>query len=219
MLSARNSAVDVGIALENGDSRPISYKVGDAGFVHVTPGLENCDPLEENHAPYGLPELPLYGPIGFDPTEMLRTPCYLAVERYAEAFNRRMYQLAPQEVRQICSPSSRIRRPQTLHFKSSPDVPFAPTPLTPVSGWITESDYPPAARQRRLEGKTDVQFIVGTDGRARDCAVTSSGGSSILDEATCRLLLERARFRVRNEGPLPRPVLMEQRWELTARTP
>ena len=42
---------------------------------------------------------------------------------------------------------------------------------------------------------TEIQLLtIGTSGRVDACSVTSSSGSSALDQATCRILRSRARY-------------------------
>src|SRR3546814_4122687 len=60
--------------------------------------------------------------------------------------------------------------------------------------WATNADYPSSALRNEEEGTTGFRVTVGTNGRVTDCSVTSSSGSSTLDEATCRLITRRARF-------------------------
>jgi periplasmic protein TonB len=61
-------------------------------------------------------------------------------------------------------------------------------------GWATDADYPSSAVRAEESGTTGFRLEVGPDGRATSCNVTSSSGSSTLDEATCRLVQRRARF-------------------------
>lgn len=60
--------------------------------------------------------------------------------------------------------------------------------------WATDADYPPSALRAEEQGVTGFRLQVGPDGRVTDCTVTSSSGSSTLDDATCRLVTRRARF-------------------------
>lgn len=63
-----------------------------------------------------------------------------------------------------------------------------------IAGAIRDRDYPKAERRARVEGSTTVRFIVGTDGRVRDCAIARSSGSAALDSATCTLIAARFRY-------------------------
>jgi periplasmic protein TonB len=74
-----------------------------------------------------------------------------------------------------------------------------PVPIDP-SVWISDADYPAAAARQRAEGRVTYRLKVARDGRVRGCAIAESSGSIPLDEATCRLLTERARFAPRRGG-------------------
>ena len=56
------------------------------------------------------------------------------------------------------------------------------------------ADYPVRDRPGRAE-TVGVRFLVGTDGRVRDCSVTRSSGNARLDATTCRLIEQRFRYR------------------------
>ena len=59
---------------------------------------------------------------------------------------------------------------------------------------FSTDDYPPSAIRSEEQGTTAVRLAIGADGRVSDCSVTSSSGSSSLDNATCSILRRRARF-------------------------
>jgi len=60
--------------------------------------------------------------------------------------------------------------------------------------WITSEDSPPEALWAWHEGTTRVRYIIGRDGRIRDCTIVQSSGHAELDERSCALLTERGRF-------------------------
>jgi len=64
------------------------------------------------------------------------------------------------------------------------------------SRWVQRiiEDYPSRALRQEEEGTVGVRVTVGTDGRVAACSVTSSSGSSILDDAACRSMQRYARF-------------------------
>jgi protein TonB len=62
-------------------------------------------------------------------------------------------------------------------------------------GWVTNDDYPPSAKRNEESGTTGFRLEIGPDGRVSGCSVTSSSGSSTLDNAACSLLTRRARFK------------------------
>lgn len=61
---------------------------------------------------------------------------------------------------------------------------------------ITPADYPTDALKRGDEGITTFKLGIGRDGRAWKCDVLVSSGHTILDDAVCRLMLEKAKFDV-----------------------
>ena len=75
-----------------------------------------------------------------------------------------------------------------------PRVAKALSPRGNPGSWATDADYPPSALRAEEAGVTGFRLEVGPDGRVTNCSVTSSSGSSTLDDATCRLVTRRARF-------------------------
>jgi len=57
-----------------------------------------------------------------------------------------------------------------------------------------QEQYPPRAVRDEIEGRVGVRVTVGSNGRVADCSVSSSSGSSILDEAACSGMRNYARF-------------------------
>lgn len=80
-----------------------------------------------------------------------------------------------------------------------PPVPPRPKPIklrprgNPGS-WVTNADYPAAALRAEEQGRTSFALDVAADGKPSACTVTGSSGSRALDQAACRLLMQRARF-------------------------
>ena len=60
---------------------------------------------------------------------------------------------------------------------------------------VTPQDYPPGALERNERGTVSYRLTIGTNGRVKDCRVTLSSGSSELDNATCKIMRARARFK------------------------
>ena len=80
-----------------------------------------------------------------------------------------------------------------------------PTPPPPViskaaaakgnpASWVTNDDYPPSALRAGEQGSVGISFNVNAQGRIEACSVSSSSGSSALDQATCRLVERRGRY-------------------------
>lgn len=71
----------------------------------------------------------------------------------------------------------------------------AGTESVQISGEIVPTDYPKELGKSGIGGHVGIDFIVGTTGRVTRCRVTRSSGVPQLDALTCRLILERFRFR------------------------
>jgi periplasmic protein TonB len=66
-------------------------------------------------------------------------------------------------------------------------------PINPGE-WIQQSDYPIGALANNQSGMVGFRVQVGPEGLVTNCLVTRSSGWPLLDEYTCRLISERARF-------------------------
>lgn len=73
-------------------------------------------------------------------------------------------------------------------------APIALQPRGSPQSWMTTDDYPPSALRDGVEGTVGTVLLIGADGKVTSCSVTSSSGSSLLDDTSCRLLTRRARF-------------------------
>ncbi len=92
--------------------------------------------------------------------------------------------------------------PPTIPLPVEPPAPPAPrakpvklSPRGDPASWVTNDDYPSAALRSEEQGRTIFVVTAGADGRPSDCRVTGSSGSSTLDNAACRLLMKRAKFK------------------------
>ena len=70
-----------------------------------------------------------------------------------------------------------------------------PEPRGNPGSWANANDYPSRALREEREGTTRFRLTVNADGRVSDCQVTGSRGHSDLDEASCKNLTRRARFK------------------------
>ncbi|WP_417616286.1 energy transducer TonB [Parasphingorhabdus sp.] len=61
--------------------------------------------------------------------------------------------------------------------------------------WANANDYPSRALREEREGTTRFRLTVNADGRVSDCQITGSSGHADLDEAACKNLTRRARFK------------------------
>jgi protein TonB len=57
-----------------------------------------------------------------------------------------------------------------------------------------DEDYPTEAARYRVRGVVRYFIVINVAGRVSHCRVTRSSGWALLDETTCRLLRERARY-------------------------
>lgn len=91
------------------------------------------------------------------------------------------------------------------------------TPPRQIRGALRDSDYPRSAADAGAGGTVGVRYTVWTDGRVTACEVTQSSGNTALDEATCRLIRERFRFRPSRDGrgrPVPSTIVENHSWIL-----
>lgn len=87
-----------------------------------------------------------------------------------------------------------------------------------VSGGINNArDYPvpPGGRDARIGTEVIVKVTVGVDGRASNCSVFKPSPDPEADRITCRLVVERLRFRPASDeagNPVAAPFYWRQRW-------
>jgi TonB family protein len=72
-------------------------------------------------------------------------------------------------------------------------VPVA-VPKSNPGQWVTTDDYPPSALREDGEGVVRFALDIDPTGVPTACTVTQSSGRDDLDQATCQLIRERARF-------------------------
>jgi protein TonB len=70
-----------------------------------------------------------------------------------------------------------------------------PRPDRSWEDWVTNADYPLDAWRKREEGLVQYDVAVDAQGKPAGCTITYSTATPALEAETCRLLLERARFR------------------------
>lgn len=67
-------------------------------------------------------------------------------------------------------------------------------PASKPQNWVGDDDYPPAALNDGRVGTVTFRLDIGADGKPAACAVLVSSRHTALDEATCALMMKRARF-------------------------
>ena len=71
----------------------------------------------------------------------------------------------------------------------------APTPEAGnIASLLSGDDYPAEAQKSNFEGEVILDLTITKEGRVRDCRVKQSSGYPILDDKTCAIMIERARF-------------------------
>lgn len=84
-----------------------------------------------------------------------------------------------------------------------------------LGGRIKDSDYPLDASERGVSGTVGVRFVVAVDGRVPACQVTRSSGSRLLDDTTCRLIVQRYRYKPAHDAdgePFQSVIVQNETW-------
>jgi len=90
-----------------------------------------------------------------------------------------------------------------LAFGASPALAEKNEPAVPANDpgqWVTPDDYPSYSLYEDEEGTTKFVLRVGKDGLVKGCSIRESSGHTLLDDAACALITERARFRPAKDG-------------------
>lgn len=89
------------------------------------------------------------------------------------------------------------------------------TDLEQIAGEITPRDYPRRLREAGIGGTVGLSFRVEANGRVSRCSVTQSSGVPELDALTCRLIIQRFRYRPSTDRfgrPIPDTIDGEHEW-------
>jgi protein TonB len=76
-------------------------------------------------------------------------------------------------------------------------LPVPPAPLRPIgrsADWATDNDYPTRALQLNEAGVAGFKLTVDQTGTPIACEITATTNSAQLDQTTCDLMMQRARF-------------------------
>lgn len=68
-------------------------------------------------------------------------------------------------------------------------------PLELIRGKLRYAELPRALYDARVVGTVGMEFDVGVKGRVTACRVTHSSGNTQLDAATCRMIIDKLRYR------------------------
>jgi TonB family protein len=78
---------------------------------------------------------------------------------------------------------------------SLPEVPEGGRPASAEPGaWIQGADYPGEALRNDWQGTVSIVWRIDINGVVDACYVVESSGHRVLDEASCRLVKDRARY-------------------------
>lgn len=89
------------------------------------------------------------------------------------------------------------------------------TDLEQIAGEITSRDYPKRLREAGIGGTVGISFRVEANGLVSRCNVTQSSGVPELDALTCRLIMQRFRYRPSTDRfgrPIPDTIDGEHEW-------
>lgn len=115
-----------------------------------------------------------------------------------------------------------VSSPTTAARTNENSNPSTPVPISNPAFWVMKGDYPLQALRMNEQGATGFAVQVNRQGLVSECRITSSSGSSRLDEATCGLVTQRARFapaRDRQGEPTTGAYANRVRWVLPETTP
>ena len=110
------------------------------------------------------------------------------VARWMEPFLREDMERAHRQARLDASGSA-----YELPPRPAPPVDTA-KPIGDVAGWFGPDDYPSAAQRAGEEGRVRVTVASDLNGLPTGCSVAVSSGYMLLDNGTCTIMLQKARF-------------------------
>lgn len=92
-----------------------------------------------------------------------------------------------------------------------------PLPVGVPSRWATNSDYPDREMTNKIQGTVTFQLKIDSEGAVENCLILRSSDSAVLDERSCKLMRERAKFkpaRDANDQPTPSYYVNRIRWQI-----
>lgn len=85
-------------------------------------------------------------------------------------------------------------RPETTPVDPRKLLPRGAKTIESPTAWFTPDDYPSAAVRDNLAGRVRIKFRVDPDGRVRTCIPVITSGSPVLDQTTCGIYEQHARY-------------------------
>jgi len=107
--------------------------------------------------------------------------------------------VAPPQIETVVAPPP----PPPPVIVPAPPPPPPPKPASPRNdpgSWATPNDYPSRALREDRAGTATFRVTIDENGRVATCEITQSSGHADLDEATCKNVSRRARFRKPSDG-------------------
>lgn len=89
------------------------------------------------------------------------------------------------------------------------------TPPRRLRGRIRDSDYPRDAAQARIGGRLLTRYRIDPDGRVGECSIVESSGNALLDATTCRIVIERYRYKPARDAAgrkISATILQDHEW-------
>jgi hypothetical protein len=87
------------------------------------------------------------------------------------------------------------------------------------ASWMTNADYPQEALRKGEQAYPGFMLVVGTDGKPKNCQITSPSPYADLDRTTCALMMTRGRFKPALDSA-GRPIISTYKnyaiWEIPA---
>jgi periplasmic protein TonB len=85
-----------------------------------------------------------------------------------------------------------------------PPPPPPPTPaVATTSHAVTADDYPPISLRLQEQGTVAIKFVIGSTGGVSDCSVTTPSGKPRLDDAACKMVLRRWKYKPATQDGKP----------------
>jgi TonB family protein len=82
--------------------------------------------------------------------------------------------------------------------QTAPAVPAGAPMATPIgnpASWFPADAYPPEAKAKGEQGRTEFKLELDPQGRITECDIAQTSGSPLLDSTTCALLVTNGRFK------------------------
>jgi protein TonB len=108
--------------------------------------------------------------------------------------------IAPPQVTTVRVAPPVVMTPTAPTVVAPPPPPAAPViskaagPKGNPASWVTAEDYPASALRNEEQGVVGLTFDIDSAGRVQNCRVSSTSGSSVLDDTACKLVTRRGRY-------------------------